>query len=243
LVEVAHPHPATAWLRIEEDLAARVERGEIQPGARLPGEREIGERYGVSRMTVRQALAHLEQRAIVVRRHGVGTFAAEPRLRQSATILRGFFDELVGQGMVPQSRVVSVEEGAASPAVESALDLRPGEPVYTVTRVRSANGIPIVLERSHFPVAIVPGLLDEDLEHESIYRLMATRHDARPVRASQTFEAVAADAVEAELLGVAAGSPLMLVERTAWDARGRAVEQARDVHRADRSRFVTELRL
>ncbi|HEV7810846.1 MAG TPA: GntR family transcriptional regulator [Candidatus Limnocylindrales bacterium] len=233
----------TAWLRIEEELAARIERGTIPAGDRLPGEREIGDEFGVSRMTVRQALARLEQRGLVVRRRSVGTFVAEPRFRQSATVLRGFFDELAAQGTIAVSKLLSVEESVPSPSIAIALDLQPGETVYTVTRVRSASSVPIVIERSHFPASIVPGLPREDLEHGSIYRLMERRYDARPVRASQSFEAVAADAHEAQTLAVAIGSPLMRVERTSWDARGRAVEQAQDLHRADRSRFVTELRL
>ncbi len=235
--------PQAAWLRIEEELAARIEGGTIPAGDRLPGEREIRDEFGVSRMTVRQALARLEQRGLVVRRRSVGTFVAEPRFRQSVTVLRGFFDELAAQGTIAISRLLSVEESVPSPSVAAALDLGPGETVYTVTRVRSASSVPIVLERSHFPAAIVPGLPTEDLEHGSIYRLMERRYDARPVRASQSFEAVAADAYEAQVLAVAVGSPLMRVDRTSWDARGRAVEQAQDLHRADRSRFVTELRL
>jgi GntR family transcriptional regulator len=233
----------TAWLRIEEELAARIEQGIIAAGGRLPGEREIRDEFGVSRMTVRQALARLEQRGLVVRRRSVGTFVAEPRFRQSATVLRGFFDELAAQGTIAVSKLISVEESVPAPSIAVALDLGVGETVYTITRVRSANAIPIVIERAHFPAAILPGLPDEDLEHGSIYRLMERRYDARPVRASQSFEAVAADAHEAQLLGVPPGTPLMRVERTSWDARGRAVEQAQDLHRADRSRFVTELRL
>jgi GntR family transcriptional regulator len=237
------PAGSPAWLRIEEEIAERIERGVLAAGERLPAEREMGEQLRVSRMTVRQALARLEQRGLIVRRKGVGTFVGKPRFRQSATVLRGFFDEIAGQGTVPRSRLLSVEERVAPAGLAAALELGPGETVYTVTRVRSANAVPIVLERSHFPSRILPGLPDEDLEHGSIYRLMERRYDARPVRASQSFEAVAADGREAQLLGVPLGSPLMLVERTAWDARGRAVEQARDLHRADRSRFVTELRL
>jgi GntR family transcriptional regulator len=231
------------WIRIEEEIAERIERGVLAPGDRLPPERAIGAQLRVSRMTLRQALARLEQRGLIVRRRGVGTFVAEPRFRQSATVLRGFFDELSGQGAMPASRLLSVRERTAPSGLAAVLELEPGETVYTVTRVRSAHGVPIVLERSHFPTRILPGLPAEDLEHGSIYRLMDRRYGARPVRASQTFEAVAANATEARLLQVAVGSPLMLVERTAWDARGRAVEQARDLHRADRSRFVTELRL
>ena len=233
----------SAYLQIEEELAEAIERGDVQPGRRLPPERELGTRFGVSRMTVRQAFDRLERRGLIVRRQGAGTFAAEPRFRQSATVLRGFFDELAGQGALPTTRLLSVEERPAPPGLAHALELAAGETVYTIVRVRSAHGDPIVIERASFPSRIVPGLPDHDLEHGSIYRLMDRVYGARPVRASQTFEAIVADAREAELLDIEEGSPLMLVERTSWDGLGRAVELARDVHRADRSRFVTELRL
>jgi GntR family transcriptional regulator len=89
----------------------------------------------------------------------------------------------------------------------------------------------------------VPGLLDLDLETSSIYRLLDRHYDARPVRAVQSLEPITATADDADVLRVERGAPLMLVERTGWDARGRAVEYARDVYRGDRSRFISELTL
>jgi len=150
---------------------------------------------------------------------------------------------MVGQGVFPVSRCVAKEEIPASAAIAQILHVGLGEPVYEVVRVRSANDQPIVLETSYFPAAILPGLLDLDLERSSIYRLMDRHYGARPVRAVQSLEPVVAEHAEATLLGVPVGSPLMLVERTAWDRTGRAVEHARDLYRGDRSRFVTELRL
>ncbi|HEU4572090.1 MAG TPA: UTRA domain-containing protein, partial [Candidatus Limnocylindrales bacterium] len=96
---------------------------------------------------------------------------------------------------------------------------------------------------SFFPAAIVPGLLERDVERASIYRLMAREHGARPVRAVQSLEPIAAGPREAAALAVDVGSPLMLVERTAWDAGGRPVEHARDLYRGDQARWVTELSL
>ncbi|MEX1157525.1 MAG: UTRA domain-containing protein, partial [Thermomicrobiales bacterium] len=118
-----------------------------------------------------------------------------------------------------------------------------GEPLYAIVRVRSASGAPVVLETSFFPARIVPGLLDLDLAGSSIYRLMDHHYGARPVRARQWMEPIIAGSAESALLDLPVGSPLMLVERTAWDARGRPVEHARDVYRGDRSRFVAELTL
>lgn len=232
-----------AYVQIEQELAGRIERGVLRPGARLPAERDFARDLGVSRMTLRQALSRLEHRGLIVRVHGRGTFVAEPKLHQRATTLRGFFRETIGQGVVPATR--TLEKGAiyATRALAAELDIRIGEEVYKVVRLRSGRGAPVVLETSFFPASTFPGLLDLDLDHQSIYQVMEDRYDARPVRGEQAMEAVSADPPEAELLGVPAGSPLMLLERTAWDRHGRRVEYARDLYRGDRSRFTTELGL
>ena len=209
----------------------------------MPTERELGEGLGVSRMTVRAALGRLEQRGLIVRRQGSGTFVAQPKLRQDASHLRGFFEASIGQGQIPVSRVVERTQILATRHLAAVLDLRIGEPVYQIVRLRSVGGLPVVLETSFFPARIVPGLIDRDLERTSIYRLMARDHDARPVRAHQSLEPITAGPVDADLLEVAIGSPLMLVERTAWDLRARPVEHARDLYRGDRSRFESDMTL
>lgn len=248
----AHPVRATAsrprralpaYLQIEEEFAERIESGDPAPGERVPTERELARQLLVSRMTVRNALARLEQRGLIVRRQGSGTFVADPKLTQDASHLRGFFEGAVGQGVFPISRVIEGVEVFATRHLAAALDLRIGEPVHKVVRIRAVNGRPVVLETSFFPARLLPGLLDLDLAASSIYRLMERHFDARPVRARQTLEPIVAGPAETTLLEVPVGSPLMLVERTSSDARGRRVEHARDIYRGDRSRFVAELTL
>jgi GntR family transcriptional regulator len=231
-----------AYLQIEAEIAGRIETGEFAPGERLQTERELAEALGVSRMTARAALVRLAQRGLIDRRQGQGTFVAEPKLRQDASHLRGFFAETVGQGAFPTSRLIDRSERFASRQLATMLDLRLGETVFAVVRVRSVNDQPVVLETSYFPARVAPGLLELDLERSSIYRLLERFH-ARPVRAVQSLEPIVAGPPEADLLRVDVGDPLMLVERTAWDAQGRAVEHARDIYRGDRSRFVSELTL
>lgn len=235
------PGPA-AYVQIEEELAERIRTGALRPGDRIPPERELAEQMQVSRMTVRQALGRLADRGLLVRAPGRGTFVSEPKLIQSLSRLRGFYDQMISQGILPTSRLLSGEQVLASAAVAQVLGLRIAEPLYKVVRLRLGGGVPLALETSFFPAKLVPGLLDEDLERHSIYRLME-RYQARPVRAIQSLEPVPARDQEAEVLEVPPGSPLMLVERTAWDARDRAVEYAKDIYRGDRSRFVAELSL
>ena len=123
------------------------------------------------------------------------------------------------------------------------LDLSVGEPVYRIVRVRSARGVPVVLETSYFPAAVVPGLLAMDLEQSWIYRLMDREFSARPVRARQSLEVATVSRIRRVVPGDPSGSSVMLVERVSWDALGRAVEYARDLYQPDRSQFVTELTL
>src|SRR5215217_8057389 len=235
------PGPA-AYVQIEEELAERIRAGILRPGDRIPPERELADQMQVSRMTVRQALGRLADRGLLVREQGRGTFVSETKLIQSLSRLSGFYDQMISQGIQPTSRLLTGEQVLASAAVAQLLDLRIGEPLYKVVRLRLGGGIPLALETSFFPVRLVPGLLEQDLERNSIYRLME-HYDARPVRATQSLEPVPARDLEAEALEVPPGSPLMLVERIAWDAQDRPVEYAKDIYRGDRSRFVAELRL
>ena len=232
-----------AYLQIEEQLADRIEACEFAPGDALPTERELTRQLGVSRMTVRAAMDRLVQRDLIVRRQGSGTFVAEPKLRQDASKLHGFFEDTVGQGVMPVSRLLEREDILATRHLAGILDLSVGESVYRIVRVRSARGVPVVLETSYFPAAVVPGLLTMDVERSSIYRLMDREFGARPVRARQSLEVATVQGSDASVLEIPSGSHVMLVERVSWDAKGRAVEYARDLYRADRSRFVTELTL
>jgi GntR family transcriptional regulator len=235
------PGPA-AYVQIEEELAERIRAGILRPGDRIPPERELADQMQVSRMTVRQALGRLADRGLLVREQGRGTFVSETKLIQSLSRLSGFYDQMISQGIQPTSRLLTGEQVLASAAVAQLLDLRIGEPLYKVVRLRLGGGVPLALETSFFPVRLVPGLLEQDLERNSIYRLMEA-YDARPVRAIQSLEPVPARDQEAEALEIPVGNPVMLVERTSWDTRGRAVEYAKDIYRGDRSRFVAELRL
>jgi GntR family transcriptional regulator len=232
--------PKPAWVQIEEQLAGRIEAGELDPGARLPPERDLADALAVSRMTVRQALASLAARGLVERGVGRGTFVREAGAvvhdLTGVTGVTGFTEQLERHGLRASARILDVSERAAPAAVAEALGLETGAPAIRLERVRSGGGEPLALEDSWLPAARFPGLLDQDLTG-SLYALM-TGYGLAPVSATELLEPVAARSFEAAALGVAEGAPLMLVERTSYAADGTAVEYAHDRHRGDRSRFV-----
>jgi len=224
---------------IEDWLAGEIAVGALRPGDRLPAEHDLAAWFGVSRMTLRHALAELAGRGLVARttgRHG-GTFVAAPKLEQDLTTLAGFSEQLRRHGMVAGARVLSAAPRPAGPAAGAALQLGEGDPVYEVRRIRLADGRPIVLERSLFPAARFPGLLDLRLDG-SLYELLEVTYGLRPYRARESLEPVTAGVREAEALEVAEGAPLMLVERTAYARSGEPVEFARDLFRGDRTKVV-----
>jgi GntR family transcriptional regulator len=135
------------------------------------------------------------------------------------------------------ARVVSAVTRAASAGEVRALGLDRGAQVHEVVRVRSANREPLALERSCFPAALCPDLLAQRLTG-SLYRLLERRYDQAPHTAHEVLEPVISSEEQARLLRVEVGTPLMLIERTAYTVSGVAVEHAHDVFRADRTRIT-----
>jgi GntR family transcriptional regulator len=215
----------------------------LEPGDRLPPERELAGQLGVSRMTLRQALQTLERRGLVRRtvgRHG-GTFVAEPKIEHDPTAPAGLTEQLRRQGRRAGARVLSAREGPSSRRTAEALGLQTGEAVFEVIRLRLSDGEPLALERSLFPADRFPGLLEEALEG-SLYALLKERFGVEVERTVERLEPVVASAREGDLLGAPHGSPLLLVERTAYGPDGRAIEYARDLFRGDRTKVVVESR-
>lgn len=220
-------------------IEAAIAAGELAPGERLPSERELAASFGVNRLTLRQALAGLERRRLIRRAVGRrgGTFITEPPIERDLTSFAGFSEQARRHGVIASAVVLEAERVKASDAVAGELEIEPGAPVFHIERLRRAAGQAAARESSSFPAQRFPGLLDEPLDG-SLYDLLTRRFGIRPCHGRESLEPISADRETARLLDVSRGAPLLRVERVAFDEAGIPVEFARDVFRADRTRFV-----
>lgn len=229
--------PAHAW--IQSWIEQRMLEGTLVPGDRLPPESELAARFSVSRMTLRQALAALEEKLLIQRRRGRwgGTFVREPRVEHDLTGLPGFTEQMQRSAIRPGGVVVSAALIEAPHEVGDALDLSEGASAFRVVKTRSANDETVALEDTWLPPAQFPALLEQDLTG-SLYALMSNNYGHVPAFACEEVEPAMADERVAQLLGIRPGALLMQVIRTTETADGLPIEFARDLFRADRTRLT-----
>jgi GntR family transcriptional regulator len=205
---------------------------ELAYDAFIPSERELVDRYGLSRMTVRQAINNLVAEGRLYRVAGKGTFVAQPKAEMPLR-LTSFTEDMLARGQRPGSRDLERRVGAAGGHVAKALGLSPGDPVHVMVRLRTADEVPMAVERSYIPVQVAPGLDDVKLTDTSLYAILEDRFGIELDHGEQTIEAGIVDPDDAALLELRPGSAVLLVERRAF-AEGRPVELTVSAYRGDR---------
>jgi GntR family transcriptional regulator len=217
------------YVRVRDYLRSVVTH-ELAEGDLIPSERLLCEQFGVSRMTIRQAVDALVVEGLLVREQGRGTFVAPTKLDLEVR-LASFGEEMVRRGMVPSSRVLAAEIVAATPDVADALEILPGERVYFLYRVRLADGVPMAIEQSWVPCQLAPGLFDGG-PPDSIYGELR-RRGLEPDWGEDTVAAAEADAQDADLLGIEPGKAALRLERRTFAGQTACV-YSRSAYRADR---------
>jgi GntR family transcriptional regulator len=222
------------------DLKSAIDAAEWQPGDRLPSERELAAKYGCSLITVRRALDELSRERLLTRARGRGTYVSAPPIDRNLQGSLSFAQEMQRLGKEPSTRLVAARPQSATETVAAALRIEAGSPTVYLERLRSASGTPMLLEMVHLSAERFPGLLQADLEHRSLYDLLATRYRTPVARARETLEPVLVPAREARLLGVRPRSLALLVEGLAFSIDGSPVEYGRTYVRGDLSRYYVE---
>jgi GntR family transcriptional regulator len=210
---------------IAAELNRRIAQLRYAPGSLLPSEAELAAEFGVTRMTVRQALAGLAGQGLIERRHGHGTLVARPRLVRETWRPIGLAEELISRGQRPGSRTLSVEEMKPGAEVRRALRLGQKATVFQLARLRFADDSLIGYQETSVPTRYCPGLDALFLEDVSVSKLLRERYGLASSHADLIVEAVGATPKLANLLDVPSGAPLLRSTRVTYLADDRPLER------------------
>jgi GntR family transcriptional regulator len=224
LFRALEPSAVPLYSQLRERLRERIMDGSYQQGARLPAESEISAIFGVSRITVRQALGDLQKEGIIVKAPGKGSFVARRTPSQDLSRLEGFGEAMSRQGHRIVNRVLSHVDVTASATVAARLQLAPGALVTEVRRVRHLDNEPVSFEVSYLPSDIGKRLRDENLAERDIFLILEADYRIALGHADIQIGAVGADPSLAAALEVAPGAALLRIERLTWSAGGQPLD-------------------
>jgi len=230
------------YYRVMRALRESIVSGEAAPGERLPTEAALMERFGVSRVVVRQALGILEDDGLIFRVRGKGTYVSLDVEAESSSSHSGYLEDLIRQGLRVEVRVLEFGLSPAPAEVTASLGISTGERVVFAKRLRSVEGEPFAVVESYVPADVGGKLRLGDLEREPLMRLLETKAGVEVTSATEVFQAVAADDETARLLGIDPLAPLLKMTLTAFSKGGRPVNLEYVFFRSDRYHYRAHFR-
>ncbi|MFQ6269960.1 GntR family transcriptional regulator [Kutzneria viridogrisea] len=210
-------------------------------GAVLPSERELAERFGVARMTLRQAVSELVLEGKLQRRHGSGTYVMPPKLVQPLSLV-SLTEGIRRQGGTPGRKLVTMEHLPADATLAEDLWIEPGDLVLHIERTVVATGQNVGLESTYLPARRFPSLLDVFDPAGSLHGCLSNQLGVVFAEAEERVETVLATPREAKLIGTNPALPMLLLHRLSFDPEGVPIERVRSLFRGDRFSFSTRLR-
>lgn len=229
--------PIPYYAQVRDALRRQILDGSLQPHQKMPSENQMVEMYGVSRITIRQALGELENEGLIFRVHGKGTFVAKPKAFQDLTHLQSFGEAMQPHGYETYSKVISMKELGDSGHVAERLGLAAGEPVVEIKRVRYLNRDPVSVESSYFSAEVGRRLMKSDLSRRDIFVVLENDMGILLGNADLVVGAQLADDLQARLLGLEEGAPLLHIERLTHSIDHTPVIYEHLYHRGDSFRY------
>lgn len=230
------------YYQLETILRRRIMAGDFSPDTPLPSEEMLGQEYNVSRITVRQALAALETDGLILRRRGKGTFVVKKASSVETPKLTGSMEDLILMGVQTSTKILSTSVVEPPENIRKLMELEDHERVYRIEKVRSVEKSSFSYVINYLPCRIGDKMKMDSLKIKPLLMILEEDLEIRVDEADQTIESTVADAHVAPLLEIRVGDPLLKVERTVYDVKGRPVEYVSVLYRADKYLFNVKLK-
>lgn len=232
-VPVDKSDPLPAYVQIAHGIRALLRDGAVAPGTGLPPERVLCERYGVSRMTLRQAMGVLQREGLIECQRGRGTFVSVRRLQKQQQALRSFTEEIRARGAVPSTKVLSFRREEPTPPAREFFSMPEEGRVYLIERLRFIDQVPMALESVQLPCSLCPDLEHCDLVHDSLYRILEEDYGLKLADCQEEISAVQPSRAQKRLLQAPSSTAILLVCRRTRTAGEVPVEFAITAYRGD----------
>ena len=233
-IDDRHSKGIPLYVQIRETIRKKISDHEIAIGTRLPAETNLAESFGVSRMTVRQAINGLVSDGLLIRKHGTGTIVCSRKIIRDYTRLTGFHEDALSLGRTPTSRVLKFEIIHPPEIFRQKLMLKKTEKVFHALRLRCIDNNQIyAFHELYVPQSVCPWFGDVDLENDSLYNLYK-EHELAIEWGRQTIEARSATEEQAQYLQIPVASPILWYERTSYTDNNIPVETGEGISPGDR---------
>ncbi len=231
------------YYQLANILRQQIENGDFQPHDTIPSERQLEQRYNLSRPTIRQAIDLLSRQGYLYRVHGKGTFVSPPKLQKGMLELTSFSEDMRHRGLKPGQRILEFGYVIPDSKTRQQLEISDNEKkVLRIKRLRYGDEEPMGLQDSYLAIDSANTITREEIEDKgSIYVILQEKLGIYPTEADETLEVTLATHEEAELLNIKEGSPLLLNERTLWSQDRKAIEFVRILYRGDRYKYFVRL--
>ena len=237
--------PAQLYFLAKDEILNYILESQLQPGDLLPPEGQLSKQLGISRGTLREAMRIIEEEGVVRRKQGVGTFIgnADNLIRSTLDINEGVSEMIIGKGMKPGSREIKVEEIRASKKHAELLNLMPGEPLISLTRVRTADGLPLAYTIDFLPQRIIQGAFPRDFGSRSLYCYIEEDLGIEVTNSLLQIQPVKAPKSIAHALEIRPATILLLLKQTDTDTCNVPVVYSEEYFIAERFEFVVYRRV
>lgn len=227
------------YLQLMDILIENIEK-KLEEHQQILSEREICERYDVSRTTVRQALDELERDGYIYKIHGKGTFVSPKRLNQDLVSFYSFTEEMKKIGKEPTSEVIGFEITHSGEKLSRKFKIQEKDLVYKITRIRKADNIPMMYEVTYLPFDRFEGLSKKYLEESPMYEVLISEFSAKLTSAEEYFEPILTNKLESIYLEIDEGSPSLKIERFTYENTN-LIEYTVGVARGDKFKYRVQL--
>lgn len=210
----------------------------------IPTENDLCKIYGISRPTVRQAINELVAEGLVLRHKGRGSFINKKKIPQDFLLnIMSFNDEMQAKGLKPDTKVLAFCSRMPTPEVVKNLLIRTSDSTFYLSRLRSINGEPIVLVNTYLPSNLLEGILEKNMEKESLYHIIEFDYGYKIIRTLRTLEIRTSGKYEASLLNIEEGQPIHFIQTIAYIENDIPIEFSTAYYSGERNKFTVDIRV